>query len=131
MEKYALLKIKTDNTVDLIEFDSPEVSMEFLHTVCDPYEFVRSGIYADVLICLDDEGKMDHKRYPVNFIATAVYANPIDVIVGDVFIGTDFNPDPYAEPDFYCLSIERAKYLRDVFTSIARAHDSARGDCRR
>lgn len=51
----------------------------------DLFETVKITIAnREYLMLLDEEGKI--KRLPQNTIATALYNNPYDVVVGDVFI---------------------------------------------
>lgn len=100
--EFGIVKICSSGDLEVFPCDSADVSIDLLHSVCDPFDIVRSGVDPSLLIVLDDNGKINH--LPINPLATLIYGQyPRDFVVGDVFLGTDFNEDPYADPDFYAL----------------------------
>lgn len=130
MNEYALLKVNTDNSVDLIELPTPDVTIDLLHSVCQPFDFARSQLFRDTLICIDAEGKEPHKQLPLNLLASLVYSYDGTVLVGDVLLGTDFIDDPNAELDFYAYSLKRANYIRERLLGLAFAVAGATASAR-
>lgn len=116
MAKYEVLRINSDDTVQVISFDDFNVDLPFLQQVGSTIQIVRSGFFRDVLICCDDNGKILKK--PFNRLATFLYGQyPADFIVGDVFVGSSFVPDfGDLEPDFYAFTSVRSKELQNILS---------------
>lgn len=104
--KYKLICISTDAKVTTREYDAPSVPLEDLQECVGGYIEIVSPTFLEpvepfLLMVLDEDGK--YKKKPINDLASLLYCNPFDVIVGDVVIGTRFNEDPTAEPDIYAM----------------------------
>lgn len=111
---YSLIQITTDNKINLIPCDWYKINLETLykHSNCSTIQIVRTEDYKEfqLLMCLDDNGKILHK--PINKIATDLYgAFPIDFIVGDVVLGTQFSDNPFDEPDIFAMDDSIAKRI--------------------
>lgn len=110
--KYKLICISADCKVTTKEYDTPSVPLEDLQRCVGGYIEVVSVPFLEplepfLLMCLDEDGKFKEK--PINDLASMLYNNPFDVIVGDVVLGTRFNEDPSAEPDIYALPEEMSE----------------------
>lgn len=102
---YFTLRIDTDNNLTVDKHDKIGLELDYLHKSVNGYiEVARCyGAYRDifknVIIVLDEEGLLK-PDWKMNRIASYLYGN---LIVGDVVLTTQYNPDPYAEPDCYCF----------------------------
>lgn len=111
-KEYAVIVIKTDDTVQLIGLDDYHLNLQQLYawTCCDTIQIVRlaSLLYNPyALMCIDDNGKVLNK--PLNLLATLLYGQyPNDFIVGDVVIGTSWTDNKFDEPDIYALKYDEA-----------------------
>lgn len=96
------------DSVQLVGLDDYNVTLEQLYewTKCRCIEIVR---FSNGLMCIDDNGKCKGK--PINTIASVLYGNPNDFIVGDAVLGCSTCPDKYAEPDFYAMPYDEAVKL--------------------
>lgn len=119
--KYKLICISTDAKFTTKEYDAPSVPLEDLRECVGGYiEIVRPAFLEPVepflLMVLDEDGKLKEK--PINDLASLLYCNPFDCIVGNVVIGTRFNEDPTAEPDIYAMpdwmSDKVERYLKKI-----------------
>lgn len=109
MADYGFIVIHANNDIVLIETDKSDFTLEQLqtHADCDTISIVRCGwaqiptapvMRSDLLMVIDDNGKIFHK--PINKLATLLYGNPADFIVGDAVLGWT-NPLEDVEPDIY------------------------------
>lgn len=116
MAKYEVLRINSDDTIQVIPFDDFNIDLPFLRQVGSTIQIVRSGIFRDILICCDDNGKILNK--PFNHLATFLYGQyPADFIVGDIFVGSSFVPGfGDLEPDMYALTSARSSELQKVLS---------------
>lgn len=117
MSEYGYLIIKTDRSIEIVESDTYEFDLEELYqgSSCRTIQIIScQAVDRDLLMCIDDNGKIDKK--PINEIATALYAPGYDFIVGDAVIGTRLCPDPYAEPDIYKMPLDMCKALKSILT---------------
>lgn len=106
MDKYAYLKIDTDSNVELIVSDKREFNLdEFYKGIdCDTISIVPVQTLPNVLMVLDDNGKIFHRD--INPLATILYGQlPHDFIVGDVILGIR---DDYPEADVYKMPYNEA-----------------------
>lgn len=77
--------ITTNNTVIEKQTDKNYELDDFYKLIdCDCIQHIMASGYDMIL---DDEGKLKNK--PINLIATRLYNNPYDFIVGDVLICTN------------------------------------------
>lgn len=121
MADYGFIVIKPDD-IQLVECDSSEFTLEQLQSNadCDTISIVRCGwaqipsipvTRSDLLMCIDDNGKIYHK--PVNVLATLLYGNPADFIVGDAVLGWT-NPLEDVEPDIYPIPMRLCSKLYET-----------------
>lgn len=118
---YAYFLLGADNSVKLVECETPILSLNDLYCgcSCDCIDIVQCchsllplGPLNDVLLMsVDDNGKLKNK--PVNLLASALYGNPNDCIVGDCVLGWS-NPISICEPDLYALPIQIANKLKPL-----------------
>lgn len=114
--KYVLFQIKTDNSISVIENgESADVELSRLRELVGGHiDIVTPSALRDVdpfaVMVIDDEGKMKYKEH--NSLATVLYGNPFDFVVGDVVIGTRFNVDPFAVPDVYAIDQVRSERIK-------------------
>lgn len=94
------------DTAELVALDDYHLTLEQLYewTGCRCIQIVRCPDRS--LLCLDDNGKCELK--PINLIATRLYGNPNDFIVGDCVVGSAFGASPFDEPDMYAMTYEDA-----------------------
>ena len=127
MADYGYIKITTDE-ITLVEADTLEFTLDELQreASCDTINIVRCGhaviptapvMRSELLMCIDDNGKIVGKD--INYVASLLYGNPMDCIVGDVVLGwtdplDDVEPDIYKMP--YTLAEKLYATLRDAFT---------------
>lgn len=117
MSEYGYLIIKTDRSIEIVESDTYEFTLEELYkgAKCDTIQIIPChAVDRELLMCIDDVGKMVQK--PINEIASLMYAPSHDFIVGDAIIGTRLCPDPNAEPDIYKMPLDMAKALKSILT---------------
>lgn len=129
MTEYAYIKItpNPDNpyapeNVKLVEYDSWQFDLETLRkgADCDTINIVscRNSIVPlgafqySILMTIDDNGKIFHK--PINTLASMLYGNPVDFIVGDVVLGWTDPLNSEAEPDIYPLPHNIAEKLLEA-----------------
>lgn len=108
---YQTIIINAENEIKVKDYETPSVPLKDLQDAVGGHiEFVPCDLLKALdpflLICLDDEGKIKEK--PVNGLASVLYGNPFDFIVGDVVLLSRFNPDPLAEPDAYAIDEKTA-----------------------
>lgn len=127
MAEYGYIKI-TNDEITLVEADNLEFTLDELQreASCDTINIVRCGhsviptapvMRSELLMCIDDNGKLVGKD--INYVASLLYGNPMDCIVGDVVLGwtdplDDVEPDIYKMP--YTLAEKLYATLRDAFT---------------
>lgn len=118
MSKYGYLIVKPSGEVTLVSSKSAEFTLEELQigSRCTTIQIVP-GRVSNMLLCIDDEGKLLGK--PVNKIASILYGQENDFIVGDAIVGTNWNDDPEAEPDIYKMPLDIAKRFQVVIRSLA------------
>lgn len=117
MNKWGYLVIRTDRSIEVVESDTYEFSLDELYkgADCGTIQIIScQAVDRDLLMCIDDNGKIQRK--PINEIATILYSPGYDFIVGDAVIGTRMCPDPYAEPDIYKMSLEACVALKEALT---------------
>lgn len=110
---FAYLIIR-ENDIELVPSETHEFTLEELYAgcSCDTIQIVRSGCDPDLLMCLDDNGKILRKY--INPLATLLYYPEYDYIVGDVIVGTSVSPYPDDEPDIYKMEYEQALALKNL-----------------
>lgn len=110
--EYGYLILKATGEIEVIESDDYEFTLDELRSGadCHTIQIVGSQVVKDLLLCIDDNGKILGKE--VNMFGTALYVLGYDVIVGDVVLGTRRCPDADAEPDIYKLPIEECHELK-------------------
>ena len=117
MSEYGYLIIKADRSIEIVENDTYEFSLEELRKGADCSTIQIIPCYAfdrELLMCIDDNGKIDRK--PINEIATSLYVPERDFIVGNAVIGTRLCPDPNAEPDIYKIPLDMCEVLKSILT---------------
>ena len=108
---FAYLIIRNDG-IELVPSESHEFTLEELYAGadCDCIQIVRSCCDPDLLLCIDDNGKILQKY--INPLGTLLYYPEYDFIVGDVIVGTSVSPYPDDEPDIYKMEYEQALALK-------------------
>lgn len=120
--EYCYISVPAKGNVKLISVESDHFeSFHELQNMCDGvFEIVRipalSGVRNDLRMIVNETGKM--RKLPLNDVATGLYANPYDCIVGDVGIVTVETIREDDEPDVYPLPLEDGqrllKFLQDL-----------------
>jgi len=120
MEKYGLLSVGADGSIKTVEFESETVELRSFQELVGGYiEVVRcatlGAVFDGVRLVCDEDGK--GKGKPLNMLASALYGNPHDVIVGDVVLcGTIEVP----EPDICALPLDVCKRLSDSLLRVRK-----------
>lgn len=126
---YAYIKIEAhengDATAYLVQTSDWEfelhalqsgIKADTIHIVSCSRSAIPLGVYQhSMLMVIDDNGKLT--RRPLNDVASALYGNPSDFIVGDVIIGWN-NPIEECEPDIYPMP---SKVAQEVYNAIVKA----------
>lgn len=102
---YYTIRISKDSEIAIDQHEKINLDLKYLQKsvnghiqIVTCHSMFRSRL-GHVLIVLDEEGLL--KDDPViNPIASILYGS---TIVGDVVLTTEYNPDPYAEPDCYAF----------------------------
>lgn len=120
--KYRLICISTDCQITTKEYDTPSVPLEDLQRCVGGHIEIVSPAFLEpldpfLLMVLDEDGKFKEK--PVNDLASLLYHNPFDFIVGDVVLGTRFNSDPAAEPDIYAIPESMSEKVEEFLRRLA------------
>lgn len=117
---FKLIKLTTSNEIVVIDRNDQYVALNDLYAFCgcDTIQIVRTGIHPQWLMCLDDNGKILNKD--VNILASILYDNPYDFIVGDVVVGTRYSPNPNDEPDLFCMSNDDAAEIVNALNEIKK-----------
>lgn len=112
--EYGYLILKATGEIEVLESDDYEFTLEELRSGsdCDTIQIVGSQVVRDLLLCIDDNGKILGKE--VNVCGSVLYAPGYDVIVGDVVVGTRRCPDVDAEPDIYKLPLEECHEFKSA-----------------
>ena len=110
---YKTIEVYTDGTIQVLEHDSNELTLEYLQKVVGGYiEIVRCPFNRHILIAVYENGKIEGQEQ--NDIGTLLYGNPFDNIVGDIVIACDISegkePDIYAMPEFIYNDISKIIY---------------------
>ena len=110
---YAVL-ITTDGDVDIIEM--PYNYDKYRAALCAAgFEnvFMHHPLLQEIVMMVDDEGKLTGK--PVNWIASALYANLYDLIVGEALILSLQRVGEYHELDCIPFSSKaQAEHYREL-----------------
>ena len=107
MESYFTITIKPDMTAEVHTHKNLEMGLSFLQKQVGGYiqivpaRLPKTPSVKGLQLVLNEEGKLI--GLPYNKLATVLYGNPYDDIVGDVLICSSYNPDPDAEPDVYAM----------------------------
>ena len=105
--------ITTTNMIREIETDRRFGLDDYYKLIdCDCIQYVMSGDGRFNMI-LDDEGKLKDKD--LNYLATLLYNNPLDYIVGEFLLCTDKVINDIGERDFYGFD---KPMIQDIKTSI-------------
>lgn len=117
---FKLIKLTTTNEIEVIDRNDQYVDLHELYALCgcDTIQIVGVGVHPQWLMCLDDNGKILNKD--VNLLASILYNNPYDFIVGDVVVGTRFTPNPNDEPDLFCMSNDDADEIVRALNEIKK-----------
>lgn len=112
--KYAYIVIDTDDHVKVVPCEDYHLSLDDLYkateSMCiDIVHTCAQYSGSDVLMVVDDIGKMQHK--PINLIASWLYCNPNDCIVGNVLIGCSYSPNSNDEPDIFAFPLKDAEKI--------------------
>lgn len=118
--EFKLIKLTTTNEIEVIDRNDQYVDFHELRALCgcDTIQIVGASAYPQCLMCIDDEGKIFHKD--VNLLASILYSNPYDFIVGDVVVGTRISPNPYDEPDLFCMCSADADVIVNALNEIKK-----------
>ena len=114
---YAVL-ITTDGEIQVI--DMPYNYDKYRAALKAPYfenVFMHNPLLQEIVMMVDEEGKLTGK--PVNWIASALYGNPWDMIVGEALILSLERVGKYNELD--CLpfsSRECAEYYKTIIEQL-------------
>lgn len=125
-DKTYAVKITAGGKISLVEM-SRECEMAFVEAIQREVGGYFEIVYADlpvtddIAIHLDEAGKFTGK--PINRIATALYNNPRDVIVGDVLLmPIEVDPESeYGERDSMTMSMVRAMTVKSFCEEVADA----------
>lgn len=123
-DKQYAVKITAEGKISLVEM-SRECEMKFVEAIQREvggyFEIVYADLPAtdDIAIHLDEAGKFMGK--PINRIATAIYNNPRDVIVGDVLLmPIEVDPESeYGERDSMPVEMIRAMVIKSFCEKVA------------
>lgn len=123
-DKTYAVKITAEGKISLVEM-SRECEMAFVEAIQREVGGYFEIVYADlpvtddIAIHLDEAGKFTGK--PINRIATALYNNPRDVIVGDVLLmPIEVDPESeYGERDSMPVSMIRAMAIKSFCEKVA------------
>lgn len=123
MREYGYIRISSLG-LELIGADTRDFTLDELQkqTSCDTINIVgclhsrldtSPVLRSELLMCIDDNGKLTGKD--INPLASLLYGNPYDCIVGDVVLGwTD--PLDDVEPDIYKMPYKTALALYSTLT---------------
>lgn len=116
--RFGIIKIETNGLLYVQEVSSRNLDFDALREDIKGYiEVVPVDAIPNTFMILNEEGKI--MDLPINTIATRLYANPYDIIVGDVFLVTDVNPDPYEDPDLWSWDYDQAeKVLKKILSTV-------------
>ena len=125
-DKTYAVKITAGGQISLVEM-SRECEIAFVEAIQREVGGYFEIVYADlpvtedIAIHLDETGKFMGK--PINRIATALYNNPCDVIVGDVLLmPIEVDPESeYGERDSMPVSMIRAMAIKSFCEKVAEA----------
>lgn len=122
--KYAYIVTDEDLNVKIEYKDDPHLTLEELYEKIDcktievvsplSKEFSDSGL----LLVMDEDGKYRNKN--TNLIATILFGNPCDYIVGKCVIAIN-NCDEDEEPDIYAMPTEMAE---KIFKTLSNRNKS-------
>lgn len=126
------IQIHHDDSLPPLEIiDLPEHSSAWLHAVyraidCECIE-VANTVFRDLVLVLDESGKLwDGWENRVNVVASWLYGNPFDPIVGDVILcrrsGADLIPITERDLNRVCSALSL-----DTPTRQVRSDDARRG----
>lgn len=116
--KWGYLILKASGAIEVVESDDCEFTLDelYLGANCDTIQIVSMRYDKDLLMCIDDNGKILRKN--VNLVASMMYAPGLDFIVGDAVIGTRNCIDPYAEPDIYKMPLDECLALKEKLEKL-------------
>ena len=125
-DKTYAVKITAEGQISLVEM-ARENEMAFVKAiqreVDGNFEIVLADlpIQDEIAIHIDEEGKLKCK--PINRVATALYHNPFDVLVGDVLLmPIEVDPESeYGERDSMPVSMMRAMVIKSLCEMVAEA----------
>ena len=117
------VKIHTTREISLVEISRTN-ELEFVNAIQREvggfFECVRADLPIDdeILIHVDEEGKFKGKE--INHVATGMYNNPFDIIVGDVLLmPVEIDPESeYGERDSMPMQFKRAAELADLCEKV-------------
>lgn len=119
---FGIVKLSASGDYDIIPLDSIEIPLELLQGIVEGHiEVVKPRLlqyskYGPLLMVINEDGKII--GLSENSLATALYGNPYDAIVGNVCFGSIENPDPNAEPDIYALPMSECLDLVAFFDGL-------------
>ena len=113
MDKFTGILLKPNRKPEVVYFDSMDVTLEQLYKLveCDTIQIVRVP-NTHYLMVIDDNGKFLRKH--LNILATILYQNTYDCIVGNALVLIDedaYSWDKYIEPDAYAIPPYLYEYM--------------------
>lgn len=117
------VKVSTTKEISLVEISRTN-ELEFVNAIQREvggfFECVNADlpIDEDILMHVDEEGKFKGKE--INHVATRLYNNPFDLIVGDVLLmPVEIDPESeYGECDSMPMQFKRAAELADLCEKV-------------
>ena len=124
MTEYAVILL-TPFDFEIIKQPASELVLEELQELVGGYiepvpTPILHDISPDLLMIVDEEGKFREMNV-MNPLASLLYGNPSDCIVGRAVIVTRFNEDPEADPDIYALPLEVAQSVASRLRKFEQA----------
>lgn len=116
-EEFFITRIPALGDPESMRVESASIPLDLLQRCVGGYIEVvpparLSHQFPDVRMVVNEEGKLRH--LPLNILATYLFGNRSDVIVGDVVLVSTTPPNPEDEPDVYAMPDDYERSLHAV-----------------
>lgn len=119
-KNYAYVVLE-ENGIEIVYKDSPRIELKELyekvdcHTIEVVHPLIEELNEQNLILIVDEEGKL--RRKEINLLASMIFNNPIDVIVGKCVICTEIIDDE-EDPDIYAMSAKLAERIYKFLSNI-------------
>lgn len=121
---YYLVKVTSDNMVSLIPCKDKGITLLVLKKEVGGYiELVRLPRLPDLAMIVNENGYMLH--LPFNAVGSGLYGSTDHAVLGDIILGSFYNPDPEVESDVYAFDSITALKIKGMVHSLLKEYKKA------